>query len=119
MKMKIIIAGSRSFTDYEELVLVCDHLLSNLDQEDIEIVSGCASGADRLGEEYAKDNDYRLTKFPADWEKYGRSAGYLRNRQMAEYADMLIAFWDTNSSGTKNMIQEARMNNLKIRIHIF
>ena len=115
--MKIIIAGSRGFNDYETLCKVCDHMLSK--QKKIEIVSGTAGGADRLGELYAKENKYLLKQFPADWGKLGKKAGYVRNEKMAEYADALIAFWDGESKGTKHMIDLAKKHKLKVKIHIF
>jgi len=71
------------------------------------VVSGTARGADKWGERYARRFNYIITKFPADWNKYGKSAGYIRNKQMAEYADHLIAFWDGESKGTKHMINLA------------
>jgi Protein of unknown function (DUF2493). len=112
--MKVIIAGGRKFNDYSLLSSVCDHMLQN--QEEIEIVSGTAGGADRLGERYAEEKGYKLTKFPADWEKFGKGAGYIRNKQMAEYADALIVFWDGESSGTKHMINLAKKEGIKVKI---
>ena len=111
--MKVIIAGSREFNDYDKLCKFCDHILQN--QKEIEIVSGTAKGADKLGEKYATEKGYSIKRFPADWN-IGKSAGYLRNKEMAEYADALIAFWDGKSKGTKNMIDLAKKNNLKIKI---
>ena len=111
--MKIIIAGSRTFTDYKKLKKICDQILQ--DQTDIEIVSGsCYKGADKLGEQYAKEKGYKLTQFPANWKSYGKAAGPIRNEQMANYADTLIAFWDGKSKGTKHMVEVAKSYNLKI-----
>lgn len=112
--MKVIIAGSRNFNDYKKLCKICDHLLQF--QSEIEIVSGTAKGADRLGEQYAKERGYAIKQFPADWNNYGKAAGPKRNQQMAEYADALVAFWDGKSRGTKNMIELANEANLKIRV---
>ena len=114
---RVIIAGSRDFDDYALLQDHADYMLSR--QEDIEIVSGGASGADALGERYAKDRGYKLKIFPAEWSKYGRRAGPIRNREMAEYADALLAYWDGKSRGTKNMIEEARARGLKVSIKLF
>lgn len=88
--MRVIIAGSRNFNEYERLKSSCDKILSN--QNDIQIVSGNAKGADELGERYANEKGYGLNVYLAEWEKYGKSAGYKRNVQMAENADALIAF---------------------------
>jgi len=99
--MKVIIAGGREFNNYELLKSSCDRIL--IRQSNIEIVSGKALGADKLGEDYAKEKGYKIKEFPADWIKYKKGAGPIRNKQMAEYADGLIAFWDGQSKGTKNM----------------
>lgn len=112
---KVIIAGTRTFDDYDLLCRYADIKLSNI-YEPIEIVSGGARGADALGERYAKDRGYELRRFPADWNKYGKRAGYLRNVQMANYADALLAFWDGKSRGTKNMIEEATTRGLLVGI---
>ncbi len=109
---KVIVAGSRTMRDYNLLRRKLDQLLSR--QTDVEIVSGTANGADKLGERYAKDREYALKQFPADWEKYGKRAGYLRNAQMADYADALVAFWDAESKGTMHMIELAKAKGLKI-----
>lgn len=114
--IKVIIAGSRTFSDYSLLATVCDHMLQN--QDEVEIVSGGAKGADKLGELYAEERGYEVEEFPAFWSQFGASAGYMRNKQMAEYADALIAFWngDTVRSGTYNMICTARSAGLKIKV---
>ncbi|MDV7188458.1 DUF2493 domain-containing protein [Lutibacter sp. TH_r2] len=104
--MKLIIAGSRTFNDYKKICAECDNILQ--DQTNIEIISGAYyRGADKLGEQYAKERGYKITQFPADWNKFGKAAGPKRNEQMANYADTLIAFWDGKSRGTKNMIELA------------
>jgi hypothetical protein len=112
---RIIIAGSRDFLDYDLLKQTCDECLSRA-KKPIEIVSGNARGADRLGEKYARDHGYALTLFPAQWNTYGKSAGYKRNVKMAEYADVLIAFSHNKSRGTAHMIQQASKYNLITRV---
>lgn len=82
----------------------------------IVIVSGGCAGADLLGEQYARENGYSIDRYPAEWEKYGRKAGIMRNAVMADNADALIAYWDGISRGTKNMIDEARKRGLAVRI---
>ena len=104
--MKVIIAGSRLFKDYELLRQKCDQALLN--KLDVEIVSGGCEGADKLGERYAVERGCSIKEMPADWKKHGKSAGPIRNEQMAKYADALIAFWDGKSKGTKNMIDLAK-----------
>lgn len=108
--MRIIIAGSRTFNDYGKLKLA----LRDLDIPMTEIVSGGAKGADALGERYAQENGIPLTRFPADWEKHGKPAGVIRNKQMAKYGEVLVAAWDGQSRGTKNMIDEAKKQKLLI-----
>ena len=114
---RVIIAGSRDFSDYDALKSYADVKLSNISRRDsIEVVSGCARRADTLGERYAEERGYGIKKFPADWNRYGKSAGYLRNVEMAEYADALIAFWDGKSKGTEHMIRIAKNRGLRIGI---
>ena len=115
--MRVIIAGSRNYSNYQELVSFCDQVLSGT--ESIEIVSGTARGADSMGEKYANEREYKIARFPADWNKYGKSAGYVRNKEMADYADGLIAFWDGQSKGTLHMINLAKERGLNIRIFNF
>ena len=112
---RVIIAGSRDFSDYELLESSMDKLLSNIN-EDIVVVCGMARGADSLGERYAISREYEVNYFPAEWSTYGRSAGYKRNVQMAQNADALVAFWDGESRGTKHMIDIAHRYNLKVRV---
>jgi len=110
--MKIIIAGSRNFNDYNLLKSSCDNLLTQF--TNIEIVSGTARGADKLGERYARERGYDIKQFPANWDKFGKSAGYIRNDEMAQYSDMLIAFWDGTSKGTKHMIDLANKRGIRV-----
>lgn len=112
--VKVIIAGGRGFHDYDLLCRKADVFLSR--QDEIEIVSGAAKGADKLGEQYGLERNYKITRFPADWGTFGTSAGYRRNVEMAVYGDALIAFWDGSSKGTGHMIDIARQHNLLIRI---
>lgn len=113
---KVIIAGGREFNDYKLMCKKVDRILSNKNTSEIQIISGNARGADKLGEKYAKDNNISLMCFPANWERYGKRAGYIRNEQMANEADALIAFWDGKSKGTKHMIDIARSKGLLIRV---
>lgn len=112
--MKIIVAGSRKFNNYYLLKTKLNNILANKD--DIEIVSGTADGADKLGERYAEQYKFKLTKFPAKWDLYGGSAGYIRNEEMAMYADALVAFWDGTSRGTNHMIKLAEKHRLLVRV---
>jgi len=115
--IKIIIAGGRNFDDFNRLCKICDEFLQ--DQNDIEIVSGAYKGADLLGERYAAERNHTIKQFPADWRQFGKSAGLRRNAEMAAYADALIAFWDGESKGTRNMIDLATQAGLNVKIFYF
>ena len=96
---------------------ICDKTLIN--QNEVIIVSGKANGADSLGEKYAKLKGYKVLEMPADWDKYGKSAGYIRNKEMAKIADGAIIFWDGKSKGSKHMIDLSNEYNLKIKIKYY
>lgn len=103
---KLIVAGGRNFRDYERLSTELFALAEGeLNAESVEIVSGMARGADALGYHFAQAEGVLCHQFPADWDKYGKGAGYRRNQQMADFSDGLIAFWDGVSRGTAHMIQ--------------
>lgn len=112
---RVIIAGGRNFDDYVILKRTMDKILANI-TEGVVVVCGMARGADTLGEQYAREKGYEVNYFPADWNKYGKSAGYRRNEQMAQNADALVAFWDGQSRGTKHMIDLAYRYGLKVRV---
>ena len=112
--MKTIIAGSRTLTDSHQVV----EAIRSSGFTITEVVSGgCPTGADHYGELWAALNAVPLRRFPADWNTHGKAAGPIRNAQMAGYADALIAVWDGKSRGTKNMIELARKNGLKVYVH--
>ena len=114
---KVIIAGSRGFSNYKLLREKCnEYLREKRKNYNIIIISGGARGADTLGEKYAQDEGFSLEVFPANWNKFGKSAGFRRNEQMAEVADALIAFWDGKSHGTKHMIEIMENKNLLVKI---
>lgn len=119
-KFYVIICGGREFSDYTLLKTKCDTYLSKkMMDPDTEIIvcSGCATGADELGEKYANERGFSILKYPADWEKYGKSAGYRRNSKMAEIANACIAFYSSygKNKGTKMMVDIARKKNLLVR----
>jgi hypothetical protein len=111
----VIIAGSRDFSDYELLTKTLDEYFSNV-TDDIVIISGKAHGADTLGERYAAEHGYQVWGYPAEWNKYGKAAGYIRNAEMAKTADALVAFWDGHSSGTAHMISTATQSGLSVHV---
>ena len=114
--MNLIVAGGRDFTDYHLLRTKLDHLLSNTDKEEVTILCGMARGADLLGKRYADENEIDVWEYPANWDKYGKQAGYLRNSDMADNATHLVAFWDGESRGTKHMIDLATKKCLVVRV---
>lgn len=109
--MKTIVAGGRDFLDYNFVARHLDSL------EDIsEVVCGKAQGVDTLGELWAIEHGIHVEPFPADWIKYENDAGYIRNAEMAAYADRLIAFWDGRSTGTHDMIKLARLYRIIVKV---
>lgn len=115
--MKVVIAGSRNFKKYDLIEQVVEDVIKrgiNI----TEVVSGGARGVDTMGEAWAVKKGVNVKRYPAEWNKYGLSAGPIRNRQMGDYADALIAIWDGTSSGTKNMIDYAKEKNLLVFVYI-
>lgn len=113
--MQLIIAGSRGITD---LVMVFEKLdaITATVTEEITVISGGARGVDRLGETWAISRGHSLRVMRAEWDRYGKSAGYRRNQQMAQEGTHLIAIWDGQSRGTRHMIDIAREHGLEVRI---
>lgn len=117
MIKKIVIAGCRDYNNYDEAKKYIDFCISKIKLKyDLVFISGCCRGADMLGERYAKEHDYKIDRFPANWEKYGKSAGPKRNMKMAEICDYAICFWDGKSNGTKSIINFIKNKNKPIRI---
>ena len=127
MELRVIVAGSRDFDDYKLLKKKVSEKLSSYDTTNtpVRIISGTARGADQLGEHFAKSENYLLSKFPADWGLYGKSAGYRRNVEMAQFAvandniGVLIAFWDGKSKGTKHIIDIANRYGLYVEVIMY
>ena len=101
--MRVIIAGSRTITSYDTV----KEAVANSGFTITTVISGCARGVDQLGEKWANENGVKIARFPANWEKYGKRAGAIRNAAMADNADALIAVWDGKSAGTRDMIKQA------------
>jgi len=114
--MKCIIAGSRDITDYS----LVEEAVRRSGFDITEVVSGTARGVDRLGEMYAEQHGIPIRRFPADWARLGRSAGFRRNEAMIQYASQapetgaLVAVWDTVSRGTGHTIEQARRQGLNV-----
>ena len=119
--MRLIIAGSRSFDNYdllekETLAFLSELGVTSLDQ--VTIIDGMASsGADKLGVDFAyKYNEITLEPHYAEWDKHGKSAGFIRNQEMANVADAAIVFWDSKSKGSKHMIDTANKKQIPTRV---
>lgn len=110
--MKVGIIGSRGFNDYQ---MVCDEMNTISNEVDL-IVSGGAKGADMLGEKWARENNKETLIFKPEWDKYGKRAGFVRNQDIVKNSDMVIAFWDGNSKGTKSSIDLCERFGIKIKI---
>lgn len=134
LETRIIVAGSRTFSNYSMLEKKCNQVIKEMSKEfvnevgtleeylnNIVIVSGRARGADVLGEKYATQYNFEVSTFPAKWDTLGKKAGMIRNEEMAEYASqgqlgVLVAFWDGMSKGTSQMIRCATQRGLKVYV---
>lgn len=105
-KYRMIVAGGRDYSNQNVVNYYIDRVryTCNYRGLNLVIVCGMATGADTLGRNYAISNGLEVLEFPANWNKYGKSAGYLRNKEMASIADSAIVFWDGRSKGSKHMI---------------
>ena len=99
--MKVIVAGSRNIGDHRQIFDAIEESGFNI----TELISGCARGVDTIGEFWAAHNKIPVKRFRANWRLHKKAAGFIRNAVMADYADALIAIWDGESRGTKQMIQ--------------
>lgn len=110
--MRTIIAGSRTVTDYETVKKGIESIAIPITV----VLCGEAKGPDKLGKYWASENNIPVESYPADWEKHGKGAGFIRNIEMVKNADVLIAFWDGRSKGTEHVIKQAKKYNLKVFI---
>ena len=124
IKARILICGGRHFSDYNVLEKLVDTAMNEneLSGNEIEIVSGHCEGADILGEQYAKRHGISCKLFPAEWTKFGRAAGPIRNSQMIEYTSksfkpIVIAFVSPRSKGTMDTIKKAIRKGFTIYRH--
>jgi len=112
--MHIAIVGGRDFDDYD---LLTKSVIKHYDITEIDgIVSGGAKGADSLAERYAKEHGIYMKVFPAEWDLYGKSAGFRRNVRIITSSDIVFAFWDGHSKGTKHSIDIAKKQNKILHI---
>jgi hypothetical protein len=122
-EVRIIVAGGRDFDDYALLKYALKEYINGLESVDLSqiiIISGTARGADTLGEHFAYNYGIDIRRFPARWDEFGKSAGIIRNCEMANYAGramgVLFAFWDGKSRGTKHMIEVAKKRGLEVHV---
>lgn len=117
MTKRIVVAGCRDYENYAQAKAFIDHCIRDIREKyTLIFVSGGCRGADEIGERYACENGYEIERYPAEWGRYGRSAGPIRNRRMAEIVDYVICFWDGKSRGTKNMIDSALELHKPVRV---
>lgn len=117
--MKILICGSRGFEDYKRLETEILKIIKDRKETEVQIIEGGARGADLLGRLFAKRNRYEALTVPAEWDVYGKSAGYRRNEKMLNLMgtqDLVVAFWDGKSKGTQHMIQIAERGRIEVKI---
>ena len=124
IKARIIICGGRHFNDYDTLETLVDSVIAEnaLSIDEIEIISGHCEGADTLGEQYAKNHGLACILFPAEWSKYGRAAGPIRNSQMIEYASksqnpIVVAILSPRAKGTMDTVKKATKKGFTIYWH--
>ena len=111
--MKIIIAGSRFIDNFQ---LICDAVKESRFNI-TEVISGCANGVDSLGEQWALQNNIQIKKFPADWTRFGKNAGPIRNQLMIDYVGKdggLIIIWNGKSKGSANILKQAKGKEIQI-----
>jgi hypothetical protein len=109
---RIVVCGSRNWTDGDLVWSVLEVL-----RHPVEIIHGDAPGADRIAAEIAEEQGFRVTAVPAEWDRYGRSAGMKRNVQMLEMnPSIVIAFWDGKSRGTAHTVREARKRGIPVLV---
>jgi hypothetical protein len=112
--MRLIVAGSRTFSNKEKVFKNLDNIYKHFPE--LEIVSGLAKGPDSFGKQWAAVNRVPCHEFPANWDKYGKRAGFVRNEEMAHFGDAALIYWDGKSPGSKSMIKLANEAGLKVAV---
>ncbi len=117
--IKIIICGTRTFCDFEIFSNAVDEYLKDFDKSKICIISGGARGADELAKNYAKHNNFTFIEYPANWKKYGRKAGLIRNCEMLAVGDACLGFHDGESRGTAHMLTISRKKGIPTQVYYY
>lgn len=115
--MKVIIAGGRDFNNVTVMATTLNNLQDVdhvIEIEKLTLICGMARGADLTAYKLFREVGLPIKMYPADWDKYGKQAGFIRNTQMADVADMLIAFWDGESRGTAHMINTMKQQHKSV-----
>lgn len=115
-KVRIVVCGTRAYDDETHVFKALDQLTRKWNKEDIAIVTGGAEGPDKIAEQWSFKRMVTRVIFHADWQKYGKQAGMIRNSEMAKYGTHCVAFWDGESVGTRDMIRKAKKQGLKVKI---
>jgi len=113
-EIRMGVVGSRNYHDYEFVKKYLDKFKNATDN--LVIVSGGADGVDSLAKRYAEENNLRYVEFSANWQLHGNSAGPIRNRQIVNYSDFIIAFHGANSKGTQSTINIAKEVGKKVMV---
>ena len=112
--MRVVICGSRGIGSVE----LIDKAVKMSGFEVTEVISGTASGPDTFAIEWAEKNGIPVVRMPADWNKYGRSAGFKRNKEMVDIADAVIAIWDEKSNGTRNTMGLGKDKGIPVKVFV-
>ena len=119
MIKRVVVAGTRNYENYDVAKAYIEACIKEIRKHyTLVFLSGGCRGADSLGERYAKENGFKIERYLADWNKYGKAAGPKRNMQMAKSCDFCICFWDGKSRGTASMISYAKQFKKPIKIKI-
>jgi hypothetical protein len=114
--MKLAVIGSRDFTEYDFFKEKLEYLTQNIEEDIVYVSGGCKNSADELIKKYCKENNYELIEFLPDYKQYGKAATHIRNSQIVEFSDALIAFFNGSSPGSKSTISKAKKKGLKVKI---
>lgn len=113
--LRVLVCGSRSWTDFDTIYYRLSSLVR--DYPDVVIVEGGAKGADTIARQVAEDFQVDTEEYLPDWEKYKKQAGFKRNIQMLETKpDLVLAFWDGKSKGTRHIITEAKERGIEVEV---
>ena len=116
--MRLLVCGSRKWQDKEAIFTILDLFKASLNKEELIIIEGQCYGADLIAEEWAISRNVPFEGKPAEWSKYGKAAGMIRNKEMLESCpDFVLAFTDSFTGGTKNMVNLAKKKNILTKVY--